>query len=353
MTDTDLDLDLLQRLCETPGIASREDQIRQVVVAAMRPIVDDLRADALGNVVGTRHGDRPRVMIAAHMDEIGFLVKHVDDKGFLRLQPVGGFDERVLIAQRVLVHGHDGQVYRGALQPAAKPIHLLDRSEIRAPKLEELFVDVGMPAEQVKAAIEVGDMVTLERGLETAGDCVMSKALDDRVGLFVMLEALRAAGKTTAEIAAVATVQEEVGLRGARTAAFTVQPDIAIALDVTLAVDTPGAPPESGVTRLREGVAIKVMDSSHLSHPKLVRHLRDVAEANDIPYQLEILPRGGTDAGAMQLADIGAAAVTLSIPTRYVHTVNEMAARADIAGGIALLARFLEAAGSRRYDYEL
>ncbi|HET7094210.1 MAG TPA: M20/M25/M40 family metallo-hydrolase, partial [Thermomicrobiales bacterium] len=177
--------------------------------------------------------------------------------------------------------------------------------------------------------------------------------LDDRVGLFVMIEALRAAGKTNAEIAAVATVQEEVGLRGARTSAFAVQPDVAIALDVTLAVDTPGAPSESAVTRLREGVAIKVMDSSHLSHPKLVRHMRDVAEANDIPYQLEILPRGGTDAGAMQLAGIGAAAVTLSIPTRYVHTVNEMAARTDIAGAIALLARFLETAGSRRYDYEL
>ncbi|HEX5499396.1 MAG TPA: M42 family metallopeptidase, partial [Thermomicrobiales bacterium] len=346
--EADLDLELLRQLCETPGIASREDQIRRVVVEAMRPLVDEMRADALGNVVGVRHGSGPRVMIAAHMDEIGFLVKHVDDKGFLRLQPVGGFDERVLIAQRVLVHGHDGQTYRGALQPAAKPIHLLDRSEIKPPKLEELFVDLGLPAEQVKAAVEPGDMVTLERRLEPAGDCVMSKALDDRVGLFVMLEALRATGKTNAEIAAVATVQEEVGLRGARTAAFSVQPDIAIALDVTLAVDTPGAPLESSVSRLGEGVAIKVMDSSHLSHPKLVRHLRDVAEANDSPYQLEILPRGGTDAGAMQLAGVGAPAVTLSIPTRYVHTVNEMAARSDIAAAIALLARFLEDAGSRR-----
>jgi putative aminopeptidase FrvX len=353
VTDTDLDLELLRRLCETPGIASREDQIRSVVVEALRPLVDDLRADALGNVVGLKRGDGPKVMIAAHMDEIGFLVKHVDDKGFLRLQPVGGFDERVLIAQRVLVHGRDSQVYRGAFQPAAKPIHLLDRSEIKPPKLDELFVDIGLPAEQVKAAVEVGDMVTLERGLETAGDCVMSKALDDRVGLFVMIEAIRAAGKTNAEIAAVATTQEEVGLRGAQTAAFAIQPDIAIALDITLAVDTPGAPPESGVTRLREGVAIKVMDSSHLSNPKLVRHLRDVAEANDIPYQLEILPRGGTDAGAMQLAGAGAPAVTLSIPTRYVHTVNEMAARSDIAGGIALLARFLEEAGSRQYTYEV
>jgi endoglucanase len=180
----------------------------------------------------------------------------------------------------------------------------------------------------------------------------MSKALDDRVGIFVMIEALRAMGESDAEIVAVATTQEEVGLRGAETAAFDVQPDIAIALDVTLALDVPGMPAELAITHLGDGVAIKVMDSSHIAHPALLRHLRDLAKEHDIPYQLEILPRGGTDAGAMQLVRGGAAAVTLSVPTRYVHTVNEMASRADIAATIDLLARYLESAGTRSYSYD-
>ena len=351
MTDA-LNLELLRQLCSTPGIAGREERIREVVVDALRPLVDDLRIDTLGSVVATRRGDGPRVMIAAHMDEIGFFVSHIDDKGFLRLQTVGGFDARNLVAQRVLVHGHAGSVLRGALQPGTKPIHLLDRDEAKPAKLEELFVDVGLPCEQVREAVEIGDIVTLDRELAEAGDCVMSKALDDRVGVFVMIEALRAMGESGAEIVAVATTQEEVGLRGAETAAFEVQPDIAIALDVTLALDVPGIPAELAVTHLGDGVAIKIMDSSHIANPALLRHLRDLAAEHDIPYQLEILPRGGTDAGAMQLVRGGAAAVTLSVPTRYVHTVNEMASRTDITGAIDLLARYLESAGSRSYGYD-
>jgi tetrahedral aminopeptidase len=347
-----LNLDLLRALCAAPGIAGREDRVRALVIDEVRPLVDELRVDALGSVVATKRGDGPRVMVAAHMDEIGFFVSHIDDRGFLRLQPVGGFDARVLVAQRVLVHGFAGSTLRGAVQPGTKPIHILEKDEIKPVKMEELFVDVGLPVERVREAIEVGDFVTLDRELETAGDCVMSKSLDDRVGVFVMIEALRAMGETSAEIVAVATTQEEVGLRGALTSAYAVQPDIAVALDTTLALDIPGMPTEMAVTHIGKGVAIKVMDSSHIAHPLLLRHFRDLAEANDIPYQLEILPRGGTDAGSMQRVRGGAPAITLSIPSRYVHTVNEMANRDDIAAAIALLARFLEDAGSRSYGYE-
>lgn len=350
--DQSLNVDLLKRLCEAPGIAGREERVRAIVIEELRPLVDELRVDRLGNVAATRRGNGPRVMIAAHMDEIGFFVSHIDDRGFLRLQPVGGFDARVLIAQRVLVHGFAGDALAGTIQPAAKPIHLLEKSEIKPTKLEELFVDVGLPAERVRELVEVGDMVTIDRELIAAGDGVMGKALDDRVGVFVMIEALRATQGSAAEIVAVATSQEEVGLRGAQPAAFAIEPEVAIALDVTLALDVPGMGAELAVSRLGEGVAIKIMDSSHISHPGLVRHLRDIAAAHDIPYQLEILPRGGTDAGAMQRVREGAAAVTLSIPTRYVHTANELANRGDIQATIALLARYLEEAGSRSYEYE-
>lgn len=345
--------ELLKQLCETPGIPGREDQIRAVVIDEIRPLVDELSVDVMGNVVGVKRGNGgPKVMIAAHIDEIGFLVKHIDDQGFIRLQPVGGFDARVLVAQRVLVHGFANKVHRGVVQAAAKPIHLLEPGEAKPTKLDDLFVDIGLAVDDVKASVEVGDMVTMDRTLETNDEIVMSKSLDDRVGVYVMIEAIRALQSAEAEIVAVATTQEEVGLRGARTAAFTQDPDISIALDVTLALDIPGASAETAVSRIGKGPAIKIFDSSQLTHPKLVRHVRDVAEHNNIAYQLEILPRGGTDAGAMQLNKAGSAAITLSIPCRYVHTVNEMASIKDIDDAVNLLAAYLKDAGSRSYGYE-
>ena len=211
-----LDIALLRQLCALPGIAGREDRVRAVVAETLRPLVNELRIDALGNLVATKRGDGPRVMIAAHLDEIGFIVSHIDDHGFLRLQPVGGFDPRALVAQRVLVHGFAGSELHGALQPGIKPFHLLERDEIKPPKLEELFVNVGLPVERVRAEVELGDLVTLDRELVEAGDGVMSKALDDRVGVFVMIEALRAMKQSNAEVVAVATTQEEVGLRRRR-----------------------------------------------------------------------------------------------------------------------------------------
>ena len=187
-------------------------------------------------------------------------------------------------------------------------------------------------------------MVTLDRTTEEIGDCVIGKAMDDRLSVFIMIEALRALRSTDCDIYAVATTQEEVGLRGATTSAYAIDPDISIALDVTLAMDLPGAAGEDQVTKLGAGTAIKLMDSSLICHPKLVRAFRDTAEAEQIPYQLEILSRGGTDAGAMQRVRGGSAAFTLSTPTRYVHTVNEMVHKTDVQAGIDLLARVLERA---------
>jgi endoglucanase len=287
------------------------------------------------------------------MDEIGFLVKHIDEKGFIRIQPVGGFDPRVLPAQRVIVHGFGGEQLRGALQISAKPIHLLDPGDIKPPKVDELFIDLGLSGDEVKSRVEVGDMVTLDRTVERVGNNVMGKSLDDRICVFQMFEALRRlSGPTQAEIVAVATTQEEVGLRGATTASYHVEAQVVVALDITLAQDIPGSAEQDHVTRLNGGTAIKIMDSSAISNYKLVRHLRDIAAANDIPYQLEILPRGGTDAGAGQRSRGGVPAVTISIPTRYVHTVNEMASVSDVEASIALLASYLEHAHEGRYGFE-
>jgi endoglucanase len=192
----------------------------------------------------------------------------------------------------------------------------------------------------------------MDRTVERAGNTVIGKAFDDRMCVFQMIEAVRQLSDTTsAEVIAVATTQEEVGLRGATTASFHVQPDIAVALDVTLAMDIPGTQEHESVSRLGDGVAIKIMDSSTISNYKLVQHMRQVARDNDIRHQLEILPRGGTDAGAAQRSQAGIPAITLSIPTRYVHTVNEMCAVTDIQAAINLLARYIEHAHEGDYRY--
>ncbi len=346
-----MNFDLLKKLCETPGVPGREEPIRKVIIEEMRSLVDEIQVDAMGNVIGMRRGcGGARVMIAAHMDEIGFLVRHIDDKGYIRLQPVGGFDARNLVAQRVHVHGFTGDRLLGVVQTNAKPGAGAEERD-KGAKLSDIFVDLGMTSENVKHKVEIGDPVTLARTTEVVGGNVISKSLDNRLSVFVMLEALRAMGAHQCEIFAVATTQEEVGLRGAGAAAYHLQPDIGIALDVTLAMDYPGGNEAEQVTKLGGGTAIKIMDNSLLCHPKLVRHLRDIAEENDIPYQIEILNAGGTDAGAIQRSRGGVPSCTLSTPCRYVHSVNEMASISDIDASISLLREFLEDAHKRRHDY--
>lgn len=252
--------------------------------------------------------------------------------------------------QHVLVSGFIGETLVGVLQPSDKPIHLLDRKKFKPLNVDDYVVDLGLPVEAVHSRIEVGDMVTMDRSTELMGDCVVSKTLDDRLGVYVMIEATRAIGGTQAEIVAVASTQEEVGLRAAQTAAFEIEPDTVVALDVTIAADYTDGTPETEVSRLGNGAVIKIMDGSFLVHPLVLRHFRDVAEHNNINYLLDILPRGGTDAGAMQRSRGGAVAITLSIPTRYLHTVNEMANVADIDPCVDLLSGFLEEAGDRAYQ---
>jgi endoglucanase len=345
-----VNLDLLRRLSETPGVSGREEQVRAIVVEQLKPLVDELSVDALGNVIAIKRGASDRkVMLAAHMDEIGFMARYIDERGFVRIQPLGGFDPRTLVAQRVVVHTRSGEHLRGVLTPATKPIHLLGDERPGTPKLEEFYVDLGLPGDRVNELVSLGDSITMDRTFEQVGENVIGKAMDDRTGVFTMIEALRQLGKHSATVIAVATVQEEVGLRGATTSAFAVQPDVAIAIDTTLAVDTPGMPDTEAVTRLGEGVAIKVFDSSFIPNFKLVGHLREVAERHSIRHQMEVLPRGGTDAGAMQRARGGAAAITISIPSRYVHTVNEMISVADLDAAAKLLARYLEDAHSGTY----
>ncbi len=338
-----MDTQLLTRLVTAPGISGYEQRIRDVVRAELEGVVDEVRTDGLGNLLGIRRGSGPRVMLSAHMDTIGFLVSHVDDDGFIRISPVGGFDPRTLVNQRVLVQGRRDLV--GLVGMATKPVHLTTPQEReKAPKLEDLFVDVMLPAEEAKQNVSVGDPVTLLREPVETDRAYSSPYQDDRVGVYVLLEALRGARDLRAEVCAVVSVQEEVGLRGARVSAFGVEPDLGIALDVSPAADTPGGENRQQHAVLGKGVAIGLMDSSHIADPRLVARLKERAERNSIQYQLQLTNRGGTDAGGIQLSRAGVPVVTLCVPTRYIHTSNELVVKSDVDEAVALLARFLESA---------
>jgi putative aminopeptidase FrvX len=343
-----LNADLLKKLLSTPGISGREERIRDVVKDELADLVDEVRVDRLGNVIGFRKGNGPRVMLCAHMDSIGFLVRHVDDEGFLWVAPVGGFDARVLVMQRVLVYGEND--YIGVMSSMQKPIHLLDEEEKKkSPKIEDIFVDLLLPPEQVKASVQVGDPICYYREPEVTESVVLAPYLDDRAGVYMMIEALRAARKTKAPICAVASVQEEVGVRGAITSAFGVEPDIGVALDITLAADIPGTEKSDRVTTLGGGVGLGVMDKMSISDPRLVRHFQDIASKAGLDVQLDILLAGGTDAAAIQMSRAGVPVITIGPPVRYVHTVNEAAAVSDLDASVELTARFLEGA----HDLEL
>jgi putative aminopeptidase FrvX len=343
---------LLKRLIETPGVPGREEQQRQIAQEELGALTDEVRTDAMGSVIGTKRGSgEARVMVAAHTDEIGFLVKYVDEKGFLRLQTLGGHDPANMVSQRVLVTTSGGETLRGALQPARKPPHLATEQDKKPPKAEEFFVDLGMEADTVKEKVRMGDYAVMDRTLEKVGDDFMGKAMDDRIGVFVMYEALRAMGEHTATVFAVATSQEEAGWRGAAASGSALVPTVVVALDVTLAMDIPGVEAGDEISPLGGGAALTVMDGHSISHPKLVEHLRAIAEREGIAHQMEILPAGGTDAGEVQRMHGGIPAATLSIPCRYVHTPNEMVSQSDVRAAIDLMARYLEEAHTGDYAF--
>ena len=335
---------LLKELCEASGPPGFEDRIRHIYRREITPLVDRVETDGLGNVIAIKEGkgDTPRkVMIAGHLDEIGFVVKFVDEDGFLRLQPLGGFDPKTLIAKRVLIRNRQGEEVLGVI--GSKPIHIMTAEERgKMPELDDLFVDIGLTPEAAHEKVQIGDPVTLHQSFVEIGDYVSCKALDNRVSIYTMIEALRRAQDPQCEIYAVATSQEEVGLRGATTAAHRIRPDVGVAIDVTLACDLPGSKPHQHVSRLRQGVGIKILDSSFIAAPKLVEHCRNLAEAHGIPHQMEVLPRGGTDAGGIQRAGEAVPSITFSIPTRYLHSVVETVYGPDLEATVDLLARFLE-----------
>lgn len=347
-----IDVTLLKQICEVPGVPGFEQRIRELVLREVRPLVDEIEVDNLGNVLAIKRGrERKRVMVAAHMDEIGFIVNHIDEDGFLRFLPLGGFDPKTLTSQRVIVHGDRDLI--GVM--GSKPIHLMKPEErTKQVPLTDYFIDLGMPKSEVEKYISVGDPISRERALIELGECVNSKSLDNRVSVFILLQALRQLQDTEVpyDIYAVFTVQEEVGLRGAISSAHLIDPDFGFGLDVTIAFDVPGAQAHEAVTRLGKGAGIKIMDGTVISDYRMVNYLKQLAEKHDIDWQPELLPAGGTDtAGVQRSGKKGAIAGAISIPLRHIHQTIEMAHKRDIKQCIDLLSAGLAELDQFDWDF--
>ncbi|MCE7993564.1 MAG: M42 family metallopeptidase [Roseivirga sp.] len=339
-----INVSLLKSICEIAGAPGFEKRIRDLVIKEVAPLVDELSVDNMGNVITVKKGqnnpDSKKAMVAAHMDEIGFIVTHIDDNGFVRFHTLGGFDPKTLTAQRVIIHGREDVV--GVM--GSKPIHVMSPEERnKVAKLSDYFIDLGMGKEEVEKLVSIGDPITRERELIEMGDCVNCKSIDNRVSVFILIETLRNLKNAPYDVYGVFTVQEEVGLRGANVSAHTINPDFGFGLDTTIAFDLPGAQPHEKVTSLGEGTAIKIMDASTICDYRMVAFMKQIAGDKEITWQPEILTAGGTDtAGVQRMGKNGAISGAVSIPTRHLHQVIEMAHKDDIQASIDLLQACLE-----------
>tara|TARA_Y100000385_G_scaffold291028_1_gene366803 strand:- start:30071 stop:31111 length:1041 start_codon:yes stop_codon:yes gene_type:complete len=340
---------LLKSICETAGAPGFEHRVRQLVLREISGIVDEVSVDNLGNVTAIKRGQNSekKVMIAAHMDEIGFIVTHIDDNGFVRFHTLGGFDPKTLTAQRVILHGKKDLI--GVM--GSKPIHVMSAEErSRVPKTTDYFIDLGMSKKEVEKYISVGDPITRERELIEMGDCVNCKSIDNRVSVFILIETLKLLKSFPFDVYAVFTVQEEVGIRGAQVSAMEIKPDFGFGLDTTIAYDVPGAPAHERVTELGKGAAIKIMDSRTICDYRMVKYMKEIASKNKVKTQMEILPAGGTDTMGIQRSSPGGSiAGAVSIPTRHIHQVIEMAHKDDILQSINLLIACIE--NLENYDW--
>lgn len=319
---------LIKKLVETTGPSGQEKVIRDLVRAEVEGYADEIRVDALGNLIVRKGQGGMRVMLAGHMDEIGVIATHIDANGFVRFTTVGGVRPVTCFGGRVrFMNGTRGVISAEKITSAEK-----------VPPFDQMYIDVGATSRE-DCPVKVGDFAGFDRPFEDLGSRLVAKSMDDRVGVAVMIEALRQIKSTPHELYFVFTTQEEVGLRGAGTAAYGIDPDLGISVDVTGVGDTPRA--AKMAVSLGKGPTVKVRDSGMLSDPRAVQLLVSTAERAGIPYQLEVLERGSTDAAAMQLTRGGVPAVCVSIPTRYIHSPSEMVDYGDVQGAVRLLVEVL------------
>ena len=331
-----MDFSILKHLTGLAGVSGREQDVRAYVKTLLAPHADRISTDVMGNLIVYKKGTSDKnLLLCAHLDEVGLMVNYVGNDGFLRFICVGGIDPRTLLAQRVRLQTKEGPVL-GVI--GTKPAHVTTEADrAKAVGLKELFIDTGLPVEQVKRLIPVGTTAVLDRPYEEFGDGkITAKSLDNRAGVFVLAELVRALENPFYNVYAVFTTQEEVGLRGAVTAAYGIKADLALSLDTTGAADIPACSPQDYIIRLGEGVGITICDSYTIGNPQLVDALRAICEQNAIAYQLRVASRGGNDAGAVHLSKTGVRTCALSLPTRNIHSNVEIVSKHDLEMMFAL-----------------
>ncbi|KYH39243.1 MAG: hypothetical protein AYL28_001050 [Candidatus Bathyarchaeota archaeon B23] len=337
-----MDVNLLRRLSEAYGPPGYEEEVREILREELEGYADEVEEDKLGNIFFRRGGEGPLVMLAAHMDEVGILITHIEEGGFLRFHPLGGIADRILPGQRFRLRGRRGEV-KGIV--GTRPPHIMKEEERKkvVPR-ENLFIDVGAGSgeEAEGKGCHIGMTGVFDTPFEELGDgYVRGKAFDDRAGCSVLVEAFKRLCEADVNVVAVGTVQEEVGLRGARTAAWQLEPDYALALEGTFAADVPGSKPHQVSARLRHGPVITIVDRATITHPKVLRILLEAAEGEGIPHQFKEMPMGGTDAGAIHLTKGGVPSGTVAVPCRYIHGPAAVAHLEDFENTLKLVEAFV------------
>jgi putative aminopeptidase FrvX len=357
-----LNVDLLKRLCETPGVPGREERVRALIEREIEGLFDEVSTDPMGNLLcrrgprggrsGAKKGARgkspgaaKKVMLLCHMDQIGFYVRHIDNNGFIRVNNAGGFDTRNLFSRRVKVVTATGDL-PAVMNPGGRPVHIASEEDKRKiPDVKELLVDTGLTGDEVKKKVKIGDYVVYHEPFLEMGTKLVSPAMDNRVACWLGIEAVRQIEDSgvghACELHVAFTTQEEVGLRGAKTSSHAVACDIGIGLDVSLACDTPGVPEDEAVTVHGKGFGLHLMDASFIADYELVNDLEAVVKRAKIPYQRTILMRGGQDGAAAQQTGRGARALGVVVGTRYIHTTTEMIDKRDLAAARDALAAWV------------
>lgn len=323
--------ELVKKLAGAFGVSGNEEEVREIIKGEIQGKVDEISVDALGNLIAVKKGSGKKIMVAAHMDEIGIMATYIDEKGFIRFAGLGGVSAYNSLCQRVrFKNGTVGSLYYDGKLEDPKNL-----------KLSSMYIDIGAKDRaEAESKVRIGDTACFAGETVKSGEMLISKALDDRSGCAVAVKALQALPETENEIYFVFTVQEELGLRGARTAAYGIKPDLAVAVDVTMTGDTPESKPME--VKCGAGPAIKIKDNSVMCHPEVKRLLEDSAKAIGIPYQFEILEMGGSDPGAIHLAAGGVPSGAISIPCRYVHSPVEMASLNDLENAVKLLVQAIK-----------
>lgn len=323
--------DIIKKLTQTYGPSGNEKKVAEVITELIKDKVDEVRTDPLGNLICVKKGTGKKIMLAAHMDEIGLIVSHIDEKGFLRFSNVGGVRPWWSVGKRVVFeNGTTGIVW-----------YEEDTDDIKNLKFDKMYIDImAKSAQEAEKMVKVGDMAVFAGDTILQNGRVISKALDDRIGCAILVQMALNAPETDNEIYYVFTTQEEVGLRGARTAAFGIVPDMALAIDVCMTGDIPNC--KHMAVRMGDGPTVKIKDGSVISHPLIKDRLIAVAEKNGIPYQLEVMQHGGTDAGSIHVTAGGIPSGGVSIPSRYVHNVAEAVDMSDVENAVKLLEAFVK-----------